>query len=83
MVRATGPHTMTTTRCRRTRAGRPRGQFTSDRPIPPSTSWWVGVSRAEWRAAVAALAPDGTLDATAGGVTTLWERMSRSESPES
>ena len=32
----------------------PRGQFTSDRPIPPATSWWVGVPRAEWHTAVTA-----------------------------
>ena len=56
MVRAPGPHTTTTTRRRRTRAVQQtlRGQFTSDRPIPPVASWWVGVSRAE---AVAAHEP--------------------------
>ena len=35
----------------------PWGPFTSDRPIPPSTSWWVGVPRAEWSAVIAAHEP--------------------------
>ena len=45
---------MTTKSRRRDRAFRQthRGQFTSDRPIPPAVSWCVGVPRAEWRAAV-------------------------------
>ena len=47
---------MTTKSRRRDRAVRQtrRGQFTSDRPTPPATSWWMGVPRAQWRAAVAA-----------------------------
>ena len=54
---------MTTTRRRQhsRRPGAPcsslRGRFTSDRPIPPAASWWVGVPRAEWDAAIAAHAP--------------------------
>ena len=43
----------------RSRASRlaPWGPFTSDRPIPPAASWWVGVPRAEWSAVIAAHEP--------------------------
>ena len=43
----------------RSRASRParRGPFTSDRPIPPVASWWVGVPRTQWPVVIAAHEP--------------------------